>query len=66
SGSVTIWVPATVGAEVEMDTGAGGIDLDLPLEVQEARRDYVLGVLGDGRGRIHVDTGSGRIRLIGR
>lgn len=66
SGSVTIWVPATVGAEVEMDTGAGGIDLDLPLEVREARKDYVRGVLGDGRGRIHVDTGSGRIRLIGR
>ncbi|MFH1765464.1 MAG: DUF4097 family beta strand repeat-containing protein [Gemmatimonadota bacterium] len=66
SGSVTIWVPATVGAEVEMDTGAGGIDLDLPLEVREARRDYVRGILGDGQGRIHVDTGSGRVRLIGR
>jgi lia operon protein LiaG len=66
SGSVTIWVPSSVGAEVEMETGAGGIDLDLPLEVREAKRDYVRGILGDGDGRIHVDTGSGAIRLIGR
>jgi len=66
SGSVTIWVPSSLGAEVEMETGAGGIDVDLPLEVQEVKRDYVRGVLGDGNGTIHVDTGSGGIRLIGR
>jgi len=66
SGSVTIWVPSSLGAEVEVETGAGGIDLDLPLEVQEAKRDYVRGILGDGLGTIHVDTGSGGIRLIGR
>jgi DUF4097 and DUF4098 domain-containing protein YvlB len=66
SGSVTIWVPASVGAEVEMETGSGGIDVNLPLEVREAKRDYLRGILGDGQGRIHVDTGSGAIRIIGR
>jgi len=66
SGSVTIWVPSSVGAEVEMDTGSGGIELDIPLEVREAKRDYIRGILGDGVGTIHVDTGSGVIRLIGR
>jgi hypothetical protein len=49
-----------------MDTGSGGIDLDIPLEVREIRRDFVRGILGDGRGTIQVDTGSGEIRLIGR
>ena len=66
SGSVTIWVPSSVGAEVEMDTGSGGIELDIPLEIREAKRDYLRGILGDGVGTIHVDTGSGAIRLIGR
>ena len=65
AGSVTIWVPSSMGAEVEMDTGSGGIDLDVPLEVSVAKRDYVRGILGDGNGSIHVDTGSGGIRLIG-
>jgi len=66
AGSVTIWVPSSMGAEVEMDTGSGGIDLDVPLEVDVARRDYVRGILGDGVGTIHVDTGSGGIRIIRR
>jgi len=66
SGSVTIWIPSSLGAEVELETGAGGIDLDFPLEVSEVKRDYVRGTLGDGVGSIHVDTGSGGIRLIGR
>ena len=65
SGSVTIRVPVDLGAEVEVDTGSGGIDLDLPLEVHTIKRNYMRGVLGDGRGRISVDTGSGSIRLIG-
>ncbi len=66
SGGVTVWLPSSVGAQVELDTGSGGIDLDLPLEVRDVERDHVEGVLGDGRGRIHIDTGSGRIRMTGR
>jgi len=65
SGSVVIHLPAGLGAEVEVDTGSGGIDLDVPLEVRRIRRNYLRGVLGDGRGSIRVDTGSGSIRLIG-
>ena len=63
SGSVTLWVPENIGARVEMDTGSGGIELDIPLEVREVKRDYVRGTLGDGDGRIIVDTGSGEIRI---
>lgn len=66
AGSVTVWVNETVGARVELDTGSGGIDLDIPLEVREAKRDYVRGTLGDGVGNIHIDTGSGTIRLLRR
>jgi hypothetical protein len=66
SGEVTVRVPESVGAEVEMDTGSGGIDLDLPFQVTRMERDNVRGILGDGVGTITIDTGSGRIRIIGR
>jgi len=65
SGGVTLRVPSGIGAEVELDTGSGGIDIDIPLEVREVKRDYMRGILGDGRGSITVDTGSGGIRIIG-
>lgn len=64
SGSVTVRAPDTLGAEVEIDTGSGGIDVDFPLRIRSARRDHVAGTLGDGRGEIRIDTGSGRVRLL--
>lgn len=64
SGSVTIRAPENLGAEVTIETGSGGIDLDFALQVRSVRRDHVTGTLGDGRGRIRIDTGSGGIRLL--
>ena len=65
SGAVVIRMPAGVGAEIEVDTGSGGIDVDIPLEVMRVRKNFIRGILGDGRGSIRVDTGSGSVRLIG-
>jgi len=64
SGSVTIHAPEDLGAEVDIQTGSGGIDLDFPVRVRSMRRDEVSGTLGDGRGRIRIDTGSGGVRLL--
>jgi len=64
SGSVTIRAPESLGASVELDTGSGGIDVDFPLKVSSVSRDHVEGRIGDGRGQITVDTGSGSIRLV--
>ena len=64
SGSVTVWAPSNLGASLEIDTGSGGIDVDFPVELRSARRDSMRGRLGDGRGRIVIDTGSGSIRLL--
>lgn len=64
SGSVTVRAPEGLGATVDIETGSGGIDLDLPVEVQSVRRDRVRGTIGDGRGEINIDTGSGSIRLL--
>ena len=64
SGSITVRAPSDLGAMVEIDTGSGGIDLDFPLEVQSVRRDHVEGRIGDGRGEIVIDTGSGSVRFL--
>ena len=64
SGSVTVWLPEVVGAELEIETGNGGIDLDFPVQIRRISRDHLEGSLGDGEGRIRIDTGSGRVRLL--
>ncbi len=64
SGSVTVTVPESMGAQIEIETGSGGIDLDFPVQIRRASRDHVVGTVGDGRGEIHIDTGSGSVRLI--
>jgi hypothetical protein len=64
SGSITVRAPAGLGAEVDIETGSGGIDLDFPVEVRTVERDHIRGTIGDGRGEINIDTGSGSIRLL--
>ncbi len=66
SGSVTVSAPANLGAEIEVETGSGGIDVDFAVQVRTVRRDHLIGRIGDGGGRIRIDTGSGSIRLIRR
>ncbi len=64
SGSVVVEVPPDFGAQVELDTGSGRIDVDVPGQVATTvRRDYYRGRVGDGRGRVTIDTGSGRVAL---
>jgi lia operon protein LiaG len=65
SGDVTLKVPPSVGAEVDLDTGSGEIDLGgLSLQVRRIEHDHITGTLGDGKGRLSVDTGSGNVRLV--
>lgn len=64
SGGVILAVPADIGAEIEIETGSGGIDLDIPISATEMKRDYLRGTIGDGRGRIRIDTGSGGVRIM--
>jgi hypothetical protein len=63
SGSVTLTIPPTLGAEIEIDTGSGTIELGFPVEATRISRSHLKGTIGDGRGRIVVDTGSGGITL---
>ncbi|HEU4699699.1 MAG TPA: DUF4097 family beta strand repeat-containing protein [Gemmatimonadales bacterium] len=66
SGDVTVHAPAGLSARVHFDAGSGDIDSDFPITA--ARRDgsEIDGTIGDGRGRMSVETGSGDIRLVRR
>jgi lia operon protein LiaG len=63
SGSVTLSLPAAVGAMIDVQTGSGDIDLGFPVEATRMSRSHLQGKIGDGQGRIVVDTGSGSISL---
>jgi hypothetical protein len=63
SGGVTLGLPDRFGAELDIDTGSGGIDVDVPTTVRQSRRSHFTGTVGDGEGRVVVDTGSGGVRV---
>jgi lia operon protein LiaG len=64
SGDVTLRVPPTVGAEVEIQSSSGDIETDFPVLVTRHARDHMTGTIGDGRGKISVETGSGGVKLV--
>ncbi len=64
SGDVAITAPADLSADLVMDTASGDIDTDFPLAVTRTARDHLRGRVGDGKGKISVETGSGGIRLL--
>lgn len=63
SGTVTLRLPATFGATLDIESGSGGIESELPISVAHRERDRLTGRIGDGRGRIAIETGSGGVRL---
>lgn len=63
SGGVTVGLPSNTGADVDIETGSGGIESDFPLTVDRVERHHVRGRIGDGTGRIRIESGSGSVRL---
>ena len=64
SGSVTLRVPPSLGALVEVETGSGGVESEIPMTITRRSRSELTGQLGDGRGRIRIEAGSGRVRFL--
>ena len=64
SGDVTVTVPTALGAALEIDTSSGEIDLGFAIEIRQVDRDHVVGRIGDGVGRMRLDTSSGDVRLL--
>jgi lia operon protein LiaG len=64
SGNIAITAPPTLGAEVDIETSSGEVESDFPLQVTRHSREHLVGRIGDGRGKIQIETGSGDVRLL--
>lgn len=68
SGEVALRIPESAGAQVALNSAAGRIETSFP-ELGRQERPVarsVAGKLGDGTGRLTVNTVSGSITLLGR
>jgi len=64
SGTATVALPPGFGGNVVLDTGSGEIDLGgIAVTVSRLENDHIEGRIGTGTGRLHVETGSGDVRL---
>jgi len=66
SGSITLRVPPTLGATLDIDTGSGGIETEIPIQITRKEHSHLRGQIGDGKGRIVIDGGSGGVRILKR
>jgi len=66
SGDISVRAPASLAAAVEIETASGGIETDFELQVTRHSRDHVVGQIGNGTGRVAIETGSGDVRLLKR
>jgi lia operon protein LiaG len=64
SGDVSLKLPPTVGANVDIQSSSGDIETDFSVSVTRHARDHLTGTIGDGRGKIAIETGSGGIKLL--
>ncbi|HJR50391.1 MAG TPA: DUF4097 family beta strand repeat-containing protein [Gemmatimonadales bacterium] len=64
SGDVSVRAPASLAGDVEIETASGEIETDFPIQVTRHARDHVVGRIGDGVGRVAIETGSGDVRLL--
>ncbi len=66
SGSVTIRAPSDLGAHLTVDGGSGRVDVRLPLADRRGEDGDLSGTLGDGKGQITIDAGSGDVSILPR
>ena len=64
SGGVTLRLPAAQSADLDIETGSGGIDSDFAVQTTRLSRNRLRGQIGDGKARIKIESGSGAVRLI--
>lgn len=64
SGGVTLRLPPVLNATLDIETGSGAIDTDYEVKVSRMERRALRGTVGDGHGRIRIESGSGSVRLL--
>jgi hypothetical protein len=63
SGDVSVTIPKKFGAQLSVETGSGGIETNLTMETSVRKHDELVGRIGDGRGQISIETGSGTVSI---
>lgn len=63
SGDVEVSAPGSLGATVKIETSSGDINTEFPVQVTRKSRDGLSGTIGDGQGRLSIDTASGDVTL---
>jgi hypothetical protein len=63
SGNVTIAVPPGFGSAVNLSTSSGEVDTDLEMQVTRRGQEHLVGRIGDGQGRMTIETGSGNVTI---
>ncbi|MEO8201450.1 MAG: DUF4097 family beta strand repeat-containing protein [Gemmatimonadota bacterium] len=63
SGNVTIAIPASFGSTIDLDTSSGEVDSEVSIQVTRRGRQHLSGKIGDGQGRMDIETGSGDVTL---
>ena len=63
SGRVDVEVPRETGAMLSLETGSGSIDADAALTSVHRDHGELHAQMGNGRGRIVIETGAGGIRF---
>ncbi|MHC4424581.1 MAG: DUF4097 family beta strand repeat-containing protein [Planctomycetota bacterium] len=63
-GSIDFVVPPDFSGQVDLSTGYGSIKTDLPITISgEASKKKLKGIIGEGKGNVHLQTSSGSIRI---
>ena len=66
AGTIKLRLPDDVNIKVDLDTGVGDIDVELPVEGEVSNRK-VEGIIGSGdEGEVRAHTGAGSIELVGQ
>jgi hypothetical protein len=63
SGDIAVRMPRSLGAKLNVETGSGEIETDLAIQTSHRKRNELHGIVGDGRGSIDIDTGSGTVSI---
>ena len=63
SGNVTITVPRGFGSAVNLSTSSGEVDTDVEIQVTRRGQEHLIGRIGDGQGRMTIETGSGNVTI---
>jgi len=63
SGSVLVRVPDNLSATIELESGSGEFEVGFPMQLLRKDEDSLTGRIGEGKGRISIETGSGDIRI---